>query len=205
MLNYDASYLNHPDLSSREDNLTAKISNEERLKTICMQLRHQYPNEPAHSFPFLVFQKTQELSKKANFLDLDEYTPAKTGYKKYILYTYKDSVQPFCFTLIVLAPGQSTLKHNHRVDCGPICIKGKIDEIRYHEIPPFDSSGRGTLVEHTRFSYLPGEGGYLLKDQPNAHALMNSSDQMAMSLHIYLFDPDACSPEMCTSIKNIYP
>lgn len=167
----------------------------QKTKALCSQIN-------GRDFAYKVFEQLQKKIQQDTLgLNLDIYAAAQKGYAKYILGTYRDTPIPFCFTLIVLAPGQFTPKHSHRVDCGPVCLKGQIQEIRYKEEQQLDKIA---LVETGKYNYQKGDGGYLLQDEPNTHALYNNSSAIAMSLHLYLFDPEACTPEKCTSIEMIY-
>ena len=187
------------------DTSSKETTNAEKLAQVCNAVRKENPAMSARELPYHVFLKLQELlSQEENFLDVSDYAPAPTGYARYVLYTHKDAEQPFCMTLIVLRPGQSTPRHSHRCDCGPVCIEGTITEVRYEDGPPHDDNGNPTLRMTRRYTYQQGQGGYLRKEEPNIHHLENASTELAMSLHLYLFDPDECCPEQNTSVDKVF-
>lgn len=137
---------------------------------------------------------------KHNLLDLDlfPYKESKNNYQKYVIYNHPQVESfPFCLTLIVLASGQKTPIHSHKVDCAPICIQGSISEILYEDL--------NGLKEIRRSLYNKNQGAFLSCQEPNIHFLENKASKKSISMHLYGFDAQKkCNGDTPSSVLTVY-
>eukprot|EP01010_Urceolus_cornutus_P000845 NODE_1351_length_950_cov_290.854606_g1041_i0.p1 GENE.NODE_1351_length_950_cov_290.854606_g1041_i0~~NODE_1351_length_950_cov_290.854606_g1041_i0.p1 ORF type:complete len:259 (+),score=69.73 NODE_1351_length_950_cov_290.854606_g1041_i0:60-779(+) len=163
--------------------------------------------------PHTVFQLlTQEFLTHGVPMDLSVYSPTTDpdGYRKFVVANRSgEGYHPhFSLTLIVLAQGQRTPAHDHKVDCAPIALQGKVLETMY-EVATQTRRDAWVLSETEKRVYdsQQFEGGYLYQTRPNLHALSNGGEGIAMSLHLYVFDAEEVDPntgKLSSSVKTVY-
>jgi predicted metal-dependent enzyme (double-stranded beta helix superfamily) len=79
--------------------------------------------------------------------------------------------------------GARTAIHDHHCACAFGVVSGNLTEIRFRA---FD----GIRVAKTwETLHRPGDMASLATSQPNIHQMVNDSDAVAISLHIYGYDP----------------
>ena len=83
---------------------------------------------------------------------------------------------------MVWAAGARTSIHDHHCSCCYAILSGSLEESWYEAVDETH------VVESRRFMRRAGEIACMLPTGPNLHRMVNSSDDEAISIHIYGYD-----------------
>lgn len=118
---------------------------------------------------------------------------SRKAYYREVLYRSLDSQElckysaPFAIVAIVLSPGQSTITHDHDVECGPLLIYGELVEF-YGYTDKLQNSGTGiAILDRSRRLKVFQPEAYFVPEKNNTHRLQEASDQSpAIALNLYV-------------------
>ena len=94
---------------------------------------------------------------------------------------------PFAVVVIALSPGQSTITHDHDVECGPLLICRDVVEF-YGYTDKLLSSGMDiAILDKSRKLKVFQPEAYLVPENDNTHRLQEASDKSsAVTLNLYV-------------------
>ena len=129
---------------------------------------------------------------------------SKSHYQKVVVYKSKNFSHkipvtvPFAVVAIILDKGQSTVVHDHNVPCGPILIRGHINEV-YGYSETLDSGHKIAVLNGIRPLKRYLSDVYLSPDKDNTHMLKESSGKSpAIAFNLYV-------DENGSSVKDTFP
>ncbi len=112
----------------------------------------------------------------------------KHGYNKITLHTHTGK-NPWSVQVLIWAPQAVTPIHNHKCFCTFAMYQGTLDEDRY--------TAQG-IYKHTA-TYTPGAMVSLTPDGTDVHRMINTSNDIAISLHFY-----GINGTIDTSIRTVF-
>jgi len=96
--------------------------------------------------------------------------------------------------LFLWAPGSATPVHDHHCLCCYGVLRGSLTET------VFRADGAGGVIPAGRLVRDAGTTNALVPESPNIHAMVNESDSVAVTMHLYGF----CPERHANSVRAVY-